>query len=680
MPGYERYERISRESANAIVSGAVTVTWRDEGKSFEYAFGGKRFRYEITTGTKTELVRTNSASATNAPRYTVTSTGRQRDARVERGRQYTNTFSPDGKWRAFYRDHNVWLANSNGSNAFAITTEGNEKARIKLGSASWVYGEELYQNTAIWWSSNSQKLAFYRFDESKLPDYYLTLSQGKLFTTLDAEPYVKAGGINPVVDILIYDRTTRKTTRVDARDGKPFNDSTVGHYLYGVSWTPDGKELFLHRTNRRQNVMELVAADANTGKCRVVVREEWPASWTDNAPLIHWLKDSRRFIWSSERTGWKNFYLYDVGGTSSASPTNNARLITPLTRHEFEVDAIVRVDETRKLLYYTARDGDNPMKLQLHRVSLDGTGDMRLTDPAFHHTLDVAPDGEHIIDTAQTHDTPPETRLLNRDGKVVDVIAKSDMKKFDALKLKRVELLKFKAADQETELYGLLHFPSDFNPRVKYPLLVSTYAGPSTTGARETFMTPSALTELGFLVASFDSRSASGRGKKFLDAIYEKLGTVEIDDQAAGVRALGKRIYVNSKHVGIYGTSYGGTASLLCLMRYPEVFQAASASSGVVDFRNYDSIYTERYMGLPQENKSGYAAASPITYAKNLRGALLLYYGTADNNVHPNNTLQLVKELQRLGKSFEVQVGPDLGHTSVNRDRMMEFFIQNLKR
>ncbi len=669
MPGYERYERISRESANAFTSGAVTVTWRDEGKAFEYSFGGKRFRYDITTKSRTELTRTNSAPSTNTPRYTVTSTGRQRDARVERGRQYTNTFSPNGKWRAFYRDRNVWLADSNGSNAFAITTEGSEKTRLKLGSASWVYGEELFQNTAMWWSSNSQKLAFYRFDESKLPDYYLTLSQGKLFTTLDTEPYVKAGGTNPVVDILIYDRATRTTTRVDARDGKLFDDSTVGHYLYGVSWTPDGKELLFHRTNRRQNVMELVAADASTGKCRTIVREEWPASWTDNAPLIRWFKDGRRFIWSSERTGWKNFYLYDVSG----------KLIVPLTQHQFEVDAIVRVDETRGLLYYTARDGDNPMKLQLHRVSLDGTGDVRLTDPEFHHTCDVAPDGAHIIDVVQTHDAPPVTRLLNRDGKVVNVIARSDVKKFDALKLRRVELLKFKAADKKTDLYGLLQFPSDFNPRLKYPLLVSVYAGPATTGARETFVTPSAITELGFLVASFDSRSANGRGKKFLDAIYEKLGTVEIDDQAAGVHALRNRIYVDSKHVGIYGTSYGGTASLLCLMRYAEVFQAASASSGVVDFRNYDSIYTERYMWLPQENKSGYDAASPITHAQNLRGALLLYYGTADNNVHPNNTLQLVKELQRLGKSFELQVGPDLGHTSVNRDRMMEFFIQHLK-
>jgi dipeptidyl-peptidase 4 len=669
-PRYERYEKVNREAGGAVSGGALSVTWRDEGKAFEYSRDGKKFRYDIATRTATEITRTNTASATNAPAFQITSSGRRRELRVERGRQYTNAYSPDGKWKAFHRDRNVWLGDTNGSNAVAITTEGSEKTRIKLGNASWTYGEELYQNTAMWWSSNSQKLAFYRFDESKVRDYYLTLAQTSLYTKLDVEPYVKTGATNPVVDTLIYDLSSKQTTRIDVRDGKSFDDSVVGHYIYGVSWTADSRELLFHRTNRRQNVMELVAADPNTGKCRVVVREEWQPSWTDNAPTLRFLKDGKRFIWSSERTGWKNFYLYELSG----------ELLAALTRHEFEVDDISRIDEKRGELFYTARSGGNPMKLQLHRVSLDGTGDVRLTDPEFHHAVDVAPDGKHFIDVAQTHNTPPFTRLRDREGKQIAELARSDTKKFDALNLKRAELLKFKTADEKTDLYGLLQFPSDFNPRLRYPLLVSVYAGPSTTGARESFVTPSALTEFGFLVASFDSRSASGRGKKFLDAIYEKLGTVEIDDQAAGVRALAKRRYVDARHVGIHGTSYGGTASLLCLMRYPDVFHAASASSAVVDFRNYDSIYTERYMWLPQENKAGYDAASPITYAKNMRGALMLFYGTADNNVHPSNTLQLVKELQRLGKSFELQVGPDVGHAAVNRERMMEFFIQHLGR
>jgi dipeptidyl-peptidase-4 len=241
-----------------------------------------------------------------------------------------------------------------------------------------------------------------------------------------------------------------------------------------------------------------------------------------------------------------------------------------------------------------------------------------------------------------------------------------------------VELLKFKAADGVTDLYGMLHFPSNFKPYKKYPLLVSVYAGPATGGSHETFTTPSGLTEYGFLYASFDSRSANGRGKHFLDSIYEKLGTVEIDDQAAGVKSLWDRRYVDKKRVGIFGTSYGGTASAMCLMRYPDVFQAACASAGVMDMRNYDTIYTERYMWLPQENKAGYDAAAVLNHVGNMKGRLMLFFGTADDNVHPSNTLQLVQALQRAGKSFELQVGPDQGHTGLNGERMMEFFIENL--
>ncbi len=196
--------------------------------------------------------------------------------------------------------------------------------------------------------------------------------------------------------------------------------------------------------------------------------------------------------------------------------------------------------------------------------------------------------------------------------------------------------------------------------------------------ARETFSVPSPITELGFLVASLDSRSAAGRGKEFLDAIYEKLGTVEIDDQAAGVRALSQRPYVDGGRVGIFGTSYGGYASIMSILRHPEVFAAASASSPVTGWEHYDSIYTERYMWLPEENKQGYKNGNALNFVNNLKGRLLIYYGTADNNVHPNNAMQLIQALQKAGKSFEVQVGPDLGHTSVRQDRMMEFFIENL--
>jgi len=656
MPGYARLQSVGREIGASIKSGAVNAIWDADSKGFRYQRDGKTWRFDLGTRTATE--------AAAAPG---TSVGR-RSGFPARGRQFELALSPDSTRRAFYKDRNVWIGDARGENAIAITTDGNEQGRTKNGSASWVYGEELNQNTAMWWSPDGTRLAFYRFDESPVPDFYLQMSQTGIQSTLDVEAYPKAGAPNPVVDLLVYDTATRRTQRIDVRDGKPFTNDVVGHYVYQVGWSPDGSEITFNRTNRRQNILEFTACSPSTGACRVIVREEWPASWVENHPPIRWLSDNKRFIWTSERSGFSNLYLYDVSG----------RLITQLTAHPFEVASIVRVDERAGMVYYMALSGDNHMKPQLHRVRLDGKGDVRLTDPAFHHTISLAPDGKHFVDVAQTHETPPVTRVLDARGRTVAEIAASDLTKFEALGLKRVELFTYKAADSTTLLHGMLHRPSDFDSTRTYPVLVSVYGGPATNGARETFTLPHPLTEYGFLVLTLDSRSAAGRGKRFLDAIYQKLGTVEIDDQAAGVKALWSRPYVARDRVGIYGTSYGGYASAMALLRHPDVFQAASAASSVTDWRHYDTIYTERYMWIPQENTAGYDAGSAMTYAAKLNGRLMLYYGTADNNVHPNNTMQLIQALQRANKSFDVQVGPDFGHSGLRQDRMMEFFIENL--
>jgi dipeptidyl-peptidase-4 len=662
MPGYAQYQKMRNEIPGAVKMGSLQVRWLDGGKAFEYQRDGKNYRYDIATRQAAE------APVTAAGGPQADGRGRRGMPGVERGRQVAFANSPDGKLKAFHKDRNLWLSDVNGANEYPVTTDGNEKQRTKYGIASWVYGEELFQTTAMWWSPDSTKIAFYRFDESKVPDYFLQLGQTKLQSVMDIEAYPKAGVDNPVADILVYDVNTKQTVKLDVREGKPFENSVVGHYVYNVRWSPDGTELFCNRTNRRQNVMEFSACHPTTGKCRVIVREEWLPSWTDNSPELTFLKDNKRFIWESERNGYKNFYLYDLSG----------KLLTPLTNQPFEVVNIVRVDEEAGVLYYLARSGDNHMKLQLHRVGLDGKGDKRLTDPAFNHTVNIAPDGKHFIDVAQTHNTPPFTRLMDADGKVIQELAKSDTTKFEQLNLQRVELIKYKAADEQTELHGLLHKPSNFDPNKKYPLLVSVYAGPATNGAREAFIMPNPLTEYGFLMLTLDSRSAGGRGKKFLDAIYQKLGVVEMDDQAAGVKSLWNRPYVDKNRVGIFGTSYGGYASAMCLLRHPDVFQAAAASSAVTSWHHYDSIYTERYMWIPQENQAGYEAGNAMKYANNLQGRLMIYYGTADNNVHPNNSMQLIAALQQAGKSFEVQVGPDRGHTALPMERMMEFFIENL--
>lgn len=662
MPGYEQYQKMSSQMAGAVKQGTLAVAWKDNGKAFDYQWDGKAYRYDTAARKATEIPVSEMTQTRQAG-------GGRRAAGVERGRQFTTAESPDKRFKAVYRDRNLYLTDANGANEVAITSDGSEKTRIKYGTASWVYGEELFQNTAMWWSPNGRKIAYYRFDESQVPDYYLQLSQTQLQSTMDIEAYPKAGAPNPVADLYVYDIESKKTTHVDARDGKPFTNDVIGHYIYRVQWSPDGSELLFNRTNRRQNIMEFTAANADTGKCRVIVREEWLPSWTENSPQMRFLADNRRFIWNSERTGFDNYYLYDLSG----------RLLATLTNHAFEVAGIVSVDEAAGLLYYYARSGDNHMKFQLHRVGLDGKGDKRLTDPALHHTVNIAPDGKHFIDVAQTHNTPPSTRLLDGEGRLIEVLAKSDTTKFDQLGLKRVELIRYKAADGVTDLHGLLHFPSNFDPAKKYPLLVSVYGGPATNGARETFTTPHPYTEYGFLVATLDGRNAAGRGKKFLDAIYLKLGIVEIDDQAAGVKSLWSRPYLDKNRVGIFGTSYGGYASVMCLLRHPEVFQAASASSSVTAWYHYDSIYTERYMWIPQENKAGYEAGNAMAYVDNLKGRLMLFFGTADNNVHPSNTMQLIQALQRKQKSFEVQLGPDAGHAGINPQRMMEFFIENLQ-
>jgi dipeptidyl-peptidase-4 len=683
-PGYDAAQRVARESPGAVTGGVTAVAWIEEGRAFEYDRDGKHYRFEVSTG---------RTSAIDARSTEPAGRGRGAIEIPDRGRQFQQTNSPDGRLKAYYKDRNVWIGAGEGSDALAVTTDGGAAGRVKNGTASWVYGEELSQRTAMWWSPDSRKLAYYRFDERDVRDYHVALDQTRIQNTVDTEAFPTAGMPNPKVDLYVYDVATRQSVRIDVRSGRTFDNDVVGHYVYRVAWSADGRELLFLRTNRRQNVMELAAANPATGACRVVLREEWPTGWLMSEPRMVFLADGSRFIWESQRNGWNNFYLYDLSG----------RLIAPLTSFDaYEADKLVKIDETAGVLFYTARDGDNPLKLQLHRVGLDGSNDRRLTDPAFHHVVgncipnlgsrpeqpalspscSIAPDSTHFVDVYQTHDTPAAARLVSAaDGHVVSEVAKADATRLETMGLRRAELFTFTAADGATTLRGIVQFPAQFDPSRAYPALVGVYGGPEfdAVGVRESFVGPAPLAEYGFLIVSLESRAVPGRGKRTLDGIYQKLGQAEIDDMAEGVKALWSRPYVDRNRVGIFGSSYGGYASAMGLLRHPEVFAAAASSSPPTDWRNYDTIYTERYMWIPQENKAGYDAGSALTYAKDLKGRLLIYYGTADNNVHPSNSLQLIKALQDASKSFEVQVGPDRGHSPVNQDRMMEFFIDVLK-
>ena len=270
MPGYDQYQKMATQIPGSVKSGAVAGTWVDSGKAFQYTWGGKLWRYNLAARTRAEATTTDTAK-TPAGRN-----ARGGGAGPGRGRQAATSLSPDGKLKAIYRDRNLFVADSGGANELALTTDGSEKARIKYGTASWVYGEELNQTTAMWWNPASTRLAYYRFDEKPVPDYYLQLSQTKIQSTLDVEAYPKAGVDNPIVDIFVYDIASRKSIKLDIRDGKPFTNDVVGHYVYNVSWSPNGTELLINRTNRRQQVLEFAACSPKTGECRVIIHEEWP--------------------------------------------------------------------------------------------------------------------------------------------------------------------------------------------------------------------------------------------------------------------------------------------------------------------------------------------------------------------------------------------------------------------
>jgi dipeptidyl-peptidase-4 len=659
MPRYDRYEKLRREIAGAYKSGEVTPTWAADGSALGFTKDGKQMKVDLKTFKISEGE--VSAAAANPG-------GRPPGQRGNpaRGRQFDKVYTEDGKMMAITRDRNVYIANADGTNEKTVTTEGSVAARTKYGVASWVYGEELNVREAMWFSPDGKKLAYYRFDESKVPDYFIAYEQTKIQDTLDTEAYPKAGAPNPEVELWVYDIASASKTKIDTM----FGDAEIGHYVYDVAWSRGGDELLYKRTNRKQNDLQFCAADPATGKSRIIVEERQRSGWVENHPTTMWLGDGKGFLWVSDRSGFNNIYLGNIDG----------RPLKVVTAHPYEVDSIVKVDEDAKEVWYMARSAANPYFHQLHRIGMDGQKAIRLTDLSLSHTVRISPDGKFFVDIAESYEDPATSTLRDRAGKEKLKLAESDLSKFNELHLQKTERIVCKAADGVTDMYGYLQKPSDFDPTKKYPLLVSMYAGPDSGTDRERFLGASPTTELGFLVAWFDGRGTRGRGREFKTAVYKRLGIVEIDDQAAGAAFLAKRPYVDANAIGAFGTSYGGYSSCMCLLRHPEVFAAACSSSPVTHWGNYDSIYTERYMSLPtdDDNKAGYENGSAMKYAKDLKGRLMLFYGSADNNVHPSNTMQLVQALQRAGKSFDLMVGPDMGHSGINQTRMWEFFVDNL--
>ena len=659
LPGFANYERVRKALGRLNSAERVSrIEWAKDGRSMTFVRGTNQFRLDLGNFSFKDLGKPKKPKPTKRPP--------SHYHHVGRARQATSVASPDGKWLARYRDFNVVIEKAPpkkkpdqkeakpvpaDTNATQVTTGGTGKFRY--GTACWVYGEELRQRSAMWWSPDSRRLAFYEMDERHLRDYHLTTGNTANYTGVQTVRYPKSGDANPVAGLLIYDRQTHRTTRVNV-GGDPTQ------YIFNARFAPDGSALLFNRTNRRQDTLEVVAAHPATGHTRVVVREQQPA-WQNNRPLIRFLDDKKRFIWETERTGWKQYELRHLNGSRLGPLSNlNGKPVTSL----------VKVDEKIGWIYFTARSGGMELNDHLHRVRLDGTGHARLTRNALHHSsFNISPDHKWFVARREAVGVPPVTALFDKEGKEVAVLAQqseSGLKQAKALRLTKPELFACKAADGKTYLYGTLYKPANFDPKRKYPLLISVYGGPSSRGVSNRYSAGNAYCEFGFLVATIANRGTAARGKAFETAGYLKLGTVDLDDQAAGVRHLAKRPYVDATRVGIAGHSYGGYMSALALLRYPEVFHVGVAGAPVTDWKNYDTIYTERYMRTPKENPDGYRAGSCLSYAKNLKGKLLLLHGLIDDNVHPANTWQLADALQRAGKQFDMMIYPRSKHGLIN--------------
>jgi dipeptidyl-peptidase-4 len=581
-----------------------------------------------------------------------------------RGRSYGDVLSPDLKYRAFTRDYDLFVKDMQG-NETALTTDGTED--LRNGFPDWVYPEELGQYQAFWWSPDSKKIAFMQFDEKPVTKYPI-VHDVQPIPRFELLGYPKPGGNNPIVRLFIVDVATRKIVSLDTGD-------ELDVYLYRGQWTRDGREFTYHRLNRFQNKVELFAADPATGKTRLFLTDTDPCYVDESTELI-FLEDNKRFLWTSERSGWREIYLYDLA---------TGRLLKQLTDAKLPIRGIQGVDEARGIVYFSGQQA-NGTESHLFKVKLDGTGLAKMTREPGTHMVSLSPTFDFYTDTYSSFDQPMTSALYRADGKQLRVLSAGTVsKELLDLGLIKPEHFQFKSADGQYDLDALLYFPAHFDPDDKYPLILSVYGGPGSKGVTNSFKMvdgSQALAQLGFLVAVCDYRGVSGRGKVFQNLHYMKLGQVELEDHVAFVKALGQRPYVDTTRVGVTGHSYGGYFTCIALLKEPDVFHVGVAGAPVTDWRNYDTIYTERFMRRPQDNPDGYEKASCLTYAKNLKGKLFLHHGAVDDNVHPGNTIQLAQALLKENKAFDMMIYPEQQHGIAfprYAASRIEYFIEHLK-
>lgn len=659
LPGHERYQELNRIQRQLAAGGRVSeVEWAKDGKSLRFELDGDAMQFFFESGERVPAGETEMVEREAPPE-------RPRRSRVPRAEQRPIEISPDGKWQAVYRDFNVWIEPTEGNPGERVqVTEGGDE-RHRFGTCCWVYGEELNQSEAMWWSPNGRFLVFYEVDEQGMKDYYLTTGNTDLYTEVLAVRYPKAGDPNPVVNLHVHDRETGANRKLTI-EGDPTQ------YLYDIRFTPAGDQLLVNRTNRHQNVLDVLAIDIQTGDVATVVTEQ-QETWQENSPLMRFLEDGQRFVWATERNGWRHFELRNLQG----------ELLNPLSEvAEYPCEEVVEIDEEAGFFYYTAYSDENPYNAQLHRARLDGSEPTRITHSPLNHTsFEISPFHDYVVAVREQVNVPPATVVYSSDGREIGVLAEASTGPAEAEGVRMPELFSFVADDNRTEIYGTLHFPTNFDTSVEYPLLIDVYGGPESRGISNRYRPINPICELGFVVAKIGNRGTVGRGKAFESATYLNLGGPDLQDQADGVRYLGKRPYIDANRVGIFGHSYGGYMSALAVLRHPDVFQVAVAGAPVTDWKNYDTIYTERYMRTPQENPEGYRAGSCMEYVDQLKGQLLLVHGLIDDNVHPSNSWQLARKLQLADQRFEMMIYPGFKHGvgSTYGSLRWEFFCRHLQ-
>jgi dipeptidyl-peptidase-4 len=598
-------------------------------------------------------------------------------------------FSPDGRKVAYVRDRDLYVEEIGTRKIMRLTTA--PVPEVINGTSDWVYEEEFDLRDGFRWSPDSTMIAFWQFDTRGVDDYYLVDSIDGLYQQLKRFKYPKTGRPNSACRIGVVNLEGRDAFALGGKvypdvppRGVTWLDVPGGareHYIPRMDWAGNSKEIVLQQLNRQQNTNRVMLADAASGGVRTVLVERDKA-WLDVHDHLDWLEGGKKFTWLSERDGWRRVYLAtrpveqskaDVPPPLPVVKPGSAAQAKPITPPGIDVIDVARVDEKNGWLYYLASP-ENATQKYLYRVRLDGGTAHQIT-PAKEkgtHAYDISPDGRWAIHTYSTFDTPPVVNLVSLpDHKVVRTLAENKKlhEKVRALKRRPTEFFRIDIGDG-VELDGCCIKPPDFDAAKRYPLLFHVYGEPAGQTVLDrwgaaTYLWHLMLAQEGYVVVSVDNRGTPApRGRDWRKVIYRRVGILAPQDQAAAVRALCKKwAWADPGRVGIWGWSGGGSMSLNAIFRYPDLYHTAMSVAPVTNQRYYDTIYQERYMGLPRDNPTGYRDGSPITHAHRLKGNLLIVHGTADDNVHYANTEALVNDLIAANKQFAMMAYPNRSHS-----------------